>query len=218
MCVLGLLSEFHLSGKILPPHREMDYSKTIQKTNSALLGIFTTYLLARGDIGTEVVSVPFISSAKYLFLSGEKDTTLDTNQWAHYVAWFLTTPVMLWIIFRYNNLPLSTIIPLLFVNQIMIVSGYLAGIQATQADMWNWFGLGCLAFLPLVFQLLLLTKGLPMIFLTLATWSLYPVAWALPRLNLISLPTRNVIYSILDFTSKAGLVLLYLFETGKLKL
>jgi bacteriorhodopsin len=196
----------------------MDYSKTIQRTNSALLGVFTAYLIGRGDIGADLISIPLISSAKYVFLSGEKDTSIDANQWAHYLAWFLTTPVMLWIIFRYNNLPLSTIIPLLLVNQVMILSGYIAGQQKLDKDVWNWFGLGCIAFLPLVYQLVVLTKAIPVIILTLITWSIYPIVWALPRQNLISLSTRNVIYSILDFTSKAGLVSLYLFETGKLKI
>ncbi len=196
----------------------MDYSKPIQATNSALLGAFTLYLLGRGDIGADLISIPLVSSSKYFFLSNEPDVDVNANQWAHYVAWFLTTPIMLWIIFRYNNLPLSTILPLLFVNQLMIVSGYVAAVQEKEADVWNWFFLGCFAFLPLVYQLVSLEKGFSMILLTLVTWSLYPIAWALPRVNLMSLPVRNVIYSILDFTSKAGLVLLYLFETGKLKI
>ncbi len=196
----------------------MDYSKPIQATNSALLGAFTAYLISRGDVSPELISIPFISSSKYLFLSQEPDADVNANQWAHYLAWFLTTPIMLWILFRYNSLPLSTILPLLLVNQLMIVSGYVAAIQEKEEDVWNWFFLGCFAFLPLVYQLVTLEKGFAMVVLTLVTWSLYPIAWALPRVNLMSLPVRNVIYSILDFTSKAGLVLLYLFETGKLNL
>ncbi len=196
----------------------MDWSKPLQATNSALLGLFALYLIARGDIGLDLISIPTISCSKYFFLSGQPDVTVEDNQWAHYLAWFLTTPVMLWVIFRYNNLPLSTILPLLLVNQLMIVSGYVAQVQKEEKDVWNWFFLGCFAFLPLVYQLTSLEKGLPMIILTLVTWSLYPIAWALPRVNLISLPVRNLIYSILDFTSKAGLVLLYLLETGKLKI
>jgi bacteriorhodopsin len=196
----------------------MDWSKPIQATNSFLLGLVGIYLIARGDIGLDLISIPAISCSKYFFLSGQPDETLEDNQWAHYVAWFLTTPVMLWIIFRYNNLPLSTIVPLLLVNQLMIVSGYVAQIQKEEKEVWNWFFLGCFAFLPLVYELISLEKGFGMILLTLVTWSLYPIAWALPRVNLISLPIRNLIYSILDFTSKAGLVLLYLFETGKLKI
>lgn len=196
----------------------MDYSKTIQGINSLLLGLFTVYLVGRGDIGPELISIPFISSSKYFFLSNEPDVDLNANQWAHSVAWFLTTPIMLWIIFQYNDLPLSTILPLLLVNQLMIVSGYVAGIQEKESEVWNWFFLGCFAFLPLVYQLVCLEKGIPMIVLTLATWSLYPIAWALPRVNLMSLQIRNVIYSFLDFTSKAGLVLLYLLETKKLKI
>jgi bacteriorhodopsin len=195
----------------------MDWSKSIQATNSLLLAIFTVYLIGRGDIGVDLISIPFVSSSKYLFLSGKPDISPEENQWAHYLAWFITTPIMLWVIFRYNHLPLSTILPLLLVNQLMIVSGYVAQEQTDPEKLWNWFFLGCFAFLPLVYQLLSLEKGIPMIILTLVTWSLYPIAWAFPRLNLISLPVRNLIYSILDFTSKAGLVLLYLLETGKLK-
>jgi len=64
----------------------------------------------------------------------------------------------------------------------------------------------------------MLEKGIPLIVLTVVTWSLYPVVWALFRKKLITWSSRNIGYSFLDFTSKAGLVILYLIEKGQLKI
>lgn len=192
--------------------------KIIQGTNASLLGIFALYLLGRGDISPWIVSIPAISATKYLYLSNKHDRYIDENQWAHYLAWFLTTPVMLWLIFSLNELPLLTSLILILLNQIMIATGYLAAEEKDDKKSFDIFVLGCLAFLPIVFQLLSFQKGWSMILITLSTWSLYPIVWYAARSNLISIPERNVSYSFLDFTSKAGLIVAYLLEIGKLKI
>ena len=191
--------------------------KTIQATNAGLLGLFSAYLISRGDVQPYVTAIPAISTLKYIFMSGTKDVEKKTAQWAHYVSWFLTTPIMLYLIFSLNNLPLVTMGILIALNQIMILTGWLASISNDEKDVWNWFAVGCFAFLPIVYELLQFTKGYALIVLTLATWSLYPVVWYLNRKDMIDTSTRNISYSFLDFISKAGLVVLYLNETGKLK-
>ena len=191
--------------------------KTIQATNAGLLGLFSAYLISRGDVQPYVTAIPAISTLKYIFMSGTKDVEKKTAQWAHYVSWFLTTPIMLYLIFSLNNLPLVTMGILIALNQIMILTGWLASISKDEKDIWNWFAVGCFAFLPIVYELLQFTKGYALIVLTLITWSLYPVVWYLSKKDTIDTSTRNISYSFLDFTSKAGLVVLYLNETGKLK-
>ena len=196
----------------------MESSKIVQFINASLLGIFAAYLIARGDIAWYVIFIPFISASKYFFLSQQEDKTIESNQWAHYLAWFLTTPVMLFLIFKLNNLPLIDSAIYIALNQLMIYSGYIAYTQKNQEKLWNWFTIGCLAFVPIVWQLLKFEEGIPLILLTLITWSLYPIIWYLSHKKLIENPMRNVFYSSLDFTSKAGLVTLYLIEIGKLSI
>jgi hypothetical protein len=81
-----------------------------------------------------------------------------------------------------------------------------------EKEVWYWFYLGCFAFLPIVYQLLQFSEGLALVTLTLATWSAYPVVWWADKKKLISDDVRDVSYSFLDFTSKVGIVLLYLRE------
>lgn len=192
--------------------------KIIQATNSSLLGVLAIYLVLRSDISPWVISIPAISAIKYVYLSSRPDRYVDENQWAHYLAWFLTTPVMLWLIFSINNLPFLTQAILILLNQVMIATGYFAAEEKDDKKSFDIFILGCLAFLPIVYELLRLEKGWGMIIITLFTWSLYPFVWYASRANLMDIPLRNVFYSSLDFTSKAGLIVAYLFETGKLKI
>lgn len=173
--------------------------------------------MARGDIAWYVTFIPFVSAAKYLFLSQQGDQTLQSNQWAHYLAWFLTTPVMLFLIFSLNNYPAFASLILILLNQLMIYAGYIAYTQKDEKKLWDWFTLGCLAFLPIVYQLIQFEEGFSLVLLTLITWSLYPIVWYLSHKQIIEIPLRNVMYSGLDFTSKAGLVSLYLVEIGKLR-
>lgn len=204
--------------KKYPQNQKMEPSKIVQFINSSLLGIFAIYLIARGDIAWYVIFVPFISASKYFFLSQNEDKTIESNQWAHYLAWFLTTPVMLFLIFKLNNLPFIDSAIYIALNQLMIYSGYIAYTQKNEEQLWNWFTVGCLAFLPIVWQLVLFEEGIPLILLTLVTWSLYPIVWYLSHKDYMGNPLRNVFYSALDFTSKAGLVTLYLMEIGKLSI
>ena len=192
--------------------------KIIQGINSSLLGFFALYLIARGDISPWIISIPAISASKYIYLSNRPDTYVDENQWAHYLAWFLTTPVMLWLIFSLNSIPFITAIILIILNQIMIATGYLAAEEKDDKKSFDIFVLGCLAFIPIVYELIRLEKGWGMILITLITWSLYPFVWYASRTNLMTIPVRNISYSFLDFTSKAGLIVAYLLEIGKLKL
>jgi bacteriorhodopsin len=196
----------------------MEPSKYVQFLNASLLAIFSVYLLVRGDIPWYVTAIPLISSSKYFFLSQNQDTTKEKNQWSHYLAWFLTTPIMLYLIFSLNNFPLFETILYLILNAVMILAGYIATIQMEEKKLWDWFTLGCLAFVPIVLQLLEFEEGIPLVLLTLCTWTLYPIIWFLSYTNDISIAMRNVGYSSLDFTSKAGLVFLYLVEIGKFKL
>ena len=107
---------------------------------------------------------------------------------------------------------------LIALNQLMIVSGYVASVAKDEEGVWRWFWIGCLAFLPIVYQLLQFSEGFALVLLTLVTWSAYPVVWYLSKKNLMDDDIRDISYSVLDFTSKVGIVILYLNEVGRLKL
>jgi len=189
----------------------MSIAGQVKLANASMLGIFSLYLIGRG-VSPAVIAIPAISSLKYVYLSGSES---PDRQKAHYLSWFLTTPIMLWLIFSLNHLSLETTTLMIFLNQLMIASGYFAAVdleKGNEKSAWNWFWLGCFAFLPIIYQLLQFSDGLPLVALTLATWSAYPVVWWADAEKLISTDTRDISYSFLDLTSKAGIVLLYLRE------
>lgn len=189
----------------------MSIAGQVKLANASMLGIFSLYLIGRG-VSPAVIAIPAISSLKYVYLSGSES---PDRQKAHYLSWFLTTPIMLWLIFSLNHLSLETTTLMIFLNQLMIASGYFAAVdleKGNEKSAWNWFWLGCFAFLPIIYQLLQFSDGLPLVALTLATWSAYPVVWWADAEKLISTDTRDISYSFLDLTSKAGIVILYLRE------
>jgi bacteriorhodopsin len=189
----------------------MSIAGQVKLANASMLGIFSLYLIGRG-VSPIVVSISGISALKYVYLSGSES---PDRQEAHYLSWFLTTPIMLWLIFSLNHLSLENMTLMILLNQLMIVSGYFAAVdleKGNEKSAWNWFWLGCFAFLPIVYQLLIFSEGFALIVLTLITWSAYPVVWWADAEKLISTDTRDISYSFLDLTSKAGIVLLYLRE------
>lgn len=187
----------------------------IKLANASLLAVFSLYLIAKG-ISPFIVAISGISCLKYLYLSASQS---PDRQKAHYLSWFLTTPIMLWLIFDLNNLSLESTTLMILLNQLMIAAGYFAAVDLDKGDresMWRWFWLGCFAFLPIVYQLLLFSEGLALIVLTLVTWSAYPLVWWADAEKLINTDIRDVSYSFLDLTSKVGLVFLYLLELKKI--
>jgi hypothetical protein len=192
----------------------MSIASQIKLTNSLTMGLFSSWLLYQGE-SLALAAIPGISSLKYAYIYNNQDAD---KQKTHYLAWFLTTPIMLLFIFSLNKLPFDKTVILIAMNQLMIASGYFAATATTDLEVWRWFWIGCLAFIPIIVQLLRFSEGIPLVALTLVTWSTYPVVWYLSKKNLIGDDTRDISYSFLDFTSKVGLVLLYLIEVGKLKL
>ena len=192
----------------------MSAATQIKLTNSVLMGVFSVWLLLKGE-SPALIAIPAISATKYAYIYNNQDAN---KQNAHYLSWFLTTPIMLWLIFSLNKLPIDKTAILIALNQLMIVSGYIAATAKKETDIWRWFIIGCLAFIPIIYQLIQFSEGLALIILTLIAWSAYPIVWYLDKKNLIDADTRDVSYSVLDFTAKVGIVLLYLVEVGKLKL
>ena len=192
----------------------MSAATQIKFGNAVLMGAFSVWLLLKGE-SPALIAIPAISSAKYSYIYNNQDAN---KQNAHYLSWFLTTPIMLWLIFSLNKLSIDKTAILIALNQLMIASGYIAATAKKETDVWRWFVIGCLAFIPIIYQLLQFSNGIPLIILTLITWSAYPIVWYLSKKNLIDDDARDISYSVLDLTSKVGIVLLYLVEIGKLKL
>ena len=125
----------------------MSIASQVKLVNASMLGIFSLYLIGRG-VSPAVIAIPAISALKYVYLS---ESQSPDRQKAHYLSWFLTTPIMLWLIFSLNHLSLETTTLMILLNQLMIASGYFAAVdleKGNEKSAWNWFWLGLFCIPP----------------------------------------------------------------------
>jgi bacteriorhodopsin len=121
-----------------------------------------------------------------------------------YSDWVLTTPLMLVAIFTAGRLPLLTILLLVVLDIEMIAAGYF-GIQEKKRQ-FPFFLLGMIAFLPIVYFLLMQKTNGYVIAMTVLVWSAYPLVYYLNETRTIAQDTTISAYAIMDMVAKIGLV------------
>ena len=123
-----------------------------------------------------------------------------------YLDWAITTPMMLLAILVANNGTFANTVGLIVFDLIMVASGYLATIEKDELKKKIYFALGCLVFLPILWTLVSLKKAKYAVYLTLATWILYPMVWYADEEKKIHHGTSAVAYAAMDVITKVGLV------------
>jgi len=127
-----------------------------------------------------------------------------------YADWFLTTPLMLLALLRQNNVTDSYIQIVLFLNILMITSGYYATQPYEKSTKAMWFFLGVVLFIPIVYVLYSLPIEKQAALFMLGTWSVYPFIWVFRETQYLKRDYANIAYSLMDALSKIGLLSLLL--------
>jgi bacteriorhodopsin len=123
-----------------------------------------------------------------------------------YTDWAITTPIMLLAILLANNASLTTIVLILCLDLIMIGAGYLGVKQQDSTNKHILFGLGCAAFIPILYELTKMKKKQYAVYITLFLWTLYPGVWWSEEEKVITKNTASITYSVMDVITKVGLV------------
>jgi bacteriorhodopsin len=171
-----------------------------------------------------------IASIAYLYMAtGNGWSEVDGRQffYARYIDWVFTTPLLLLDLCALGMVGADTTNYLIGMDVLMIVSGvigaFLTG-NTTDYDYhpWVFFAFGIFFFLPIVYQL---GFGIPakmtapnakdtynmVAWLTIITWTLYPVVWVLAEGTHTLSPNYEVIcYTVMDLLSKSvfGMILI----------
>jgi len=135
--------------------------------------------------------------------------------YARYVDWALTTPLLLYDACTLAGATMPYKMVIIFLDILMILLGLFGALTNQYTQTWAYFALGCVAFLPILYFLLMHFRrflnpevrrayGAQMYFLS-ALWFVYPVVWALSPdgASVISSDAATIWYLILDVTAKA---------------
>lgn len=159
-------------------------------------GIFTTKSLPW------LALIPGIAAFAYWNMIHDK-TRIEMYR---YADWFLTTPLMLLVILRQNNVTDPYIQIVLFLNVLMITSGYYATQPYEKSTKAMWFFLGAVLFIPIAYVLYSLPIEKQAALFMLATWSVYPFIWIFRETQYLKRDYANIAYALMDAVSKIGLL------------
>ncbi|GAA98349.1 uncharacterized protein L969DRAFT_46108 [Mixia osmundae IAM 14324] len=184
----------------------------------------TAYFSMAADLGATPIAVEFRANDQTLY-GGTANPVTRSIWYVRYIDWVITTPLLLLTLLLATGLPLSSIFFTIFMDELMIVTGLVGALVASQYK-WGYFTFGCVAMLYVFWTLVgparsaaravstenhsAYVKGA----LTLSfLWLLYPIAWGLADgANVISTDSEMVFYGILDVLAKPGFIFLHLFS------
>ncbi|MFB6270003.1 MAG: bacteriorhodopsin [Halobacterium sp.] len=140
---------------------------------------------------------------------------------ARYGDWLVTTPLLVLYLGLLSRPSVRTYVLLIGADVVVIAAGVGAALTPS-AQKWAFFGVGCVAYLVLLYGLLrTLPKALgddpdPRVEATFTTlrnltvvlWTLYPVVWLLAPtgLGVLQAEMEAIVVVYLDFISKVGFV------------
>jgi len=146
--------------------------------------------------------IPGIAAWAYWNMMKDK----ENKQSYRYTDWALTTPIMLLALLVAVKSPLSLIVFIISCDVLMILTGYLGVTSEEKEKKFMYFGIGMIAFIPIILTLLKQKTNQAAIYLTLILWSLYPVVWYMEEFEYVTEKTSTIMYSVMDVIAKVGLV------------
>jgi len=157
-----------------------------------------------------------IATLAYLTMAsgyGVMDThTRQPFFYARYIDWLFTTPLMVWDLMELTGSDAMSIFTVVGMDVLMIVCGIIGSLLVEASVKWAFFVLGCVFFLFVCRELQAgLNKGAgaargvyaTTTYLTIATWTAYPVVWALCEgADLVGVNVSCLLYTIMDVVAK----------------
>jgi len=149
--------------------------------------------------------------------------------WARYVDWALTTPLLLMDLAFLAGMNGADILVTIVADLIMVLLALFAAFGATDGQKWGWYTMACVAYLVVVYQLVVSGRRSVMaksgntakLFasiggFTLILWTLYPVVWGIgDGARKWSVDAEIVAYAILDVLAKPVFGFWLLFAHGR---
>lgn len=143
--------------------------------------------------------------------------------YARYLDWLVTTPLLLLDLGGLCNLTAAESVMLVALDVLMILAGLAGGLTSGATCFWMWL-LGCIFYVPILYDLLFTFRSKAnavgssagktynsLMGLTVLLWTLYPVVFLLAEYGeIIPSDIEVLLYGILDVLAKCvfGFVLL----------
>jgi len=145
--------------------------------------------------------------------------------YARYIDWIITTPIILYDLGSFSGVGLPQIFLAIIFDIIMILCGLFGALTSHTSRRWVWFGMGNLAFIPILYLILWnfrkyrvdeVRRGYTVQSWYMAiVWIVYPIAWGLGTGGeIISTDAETVWVTCLDIVAKVfyGFVWLFAFR------
>jgi len=192
-----LIPGFFVGPKLAAMSDPVQISQTI-----ALSLLFVSFAFTLFSENYWLAPIPGIAAWAYWNMLRDKENL----EFYRYADWSLTTPLMLLAILITNGASTLTILSTLVADLVMIATGYLGAKESDETKKITLFTVGCLIFLPILGVLYMMKKAKYAIYLTLATWILYPLVWYADEEKKVTKESANIAYSIMDVIAKVGLI------------
>jgi len=183
-------------------------------------------------IYTAIAAFMYWQMWNYVGLDGNIQPLLDLPTHIRYIDWIITTPLILLTIALILDVPskrAGLVWIVIAADIAMIIFGYFGELFADQPDRafesWTMFGLGCLAYLLLLYIVIgffsesAQDKVKPvkkafrfMVIFIAVGWAIYPIGFLFGMSDLEGMKVaRELVYNIADLVNKVGLALVALF-------
>ncbi|RDW95137.1 putative opsin-1 [Coleophoma crateriformis] len=234
--LLSTLAFIWMAFKV-PVQKRVFHVLTALITTFATLSYFAMATGAGGEhysaAGIYMVSIPLhvvvsnetssVSFAHTVIRESHKHTGVDTVThvfrqvfWARYIDWSLTTPLLLLDLAFLAGMNGASILVVVVADVIMVLLGLFAAFGKSDAQKWGWYGMACLAYLVIVYQLVVSGRRAAMtkdnstskLFasiggFTLILWTLYPIVWGIgDGARKMGVDAEIICYAVLDVLAK----------------
>ena len=166
------------------------------------ISMFTTSVLFATLKSSWLAIIPGIASIAYFLTIRDKAHT----EMYRYGDWALTMPLMLMALLTNNNVTNSYIQIVLFLQVLMVASGYFSVKTEEKNKKWLWFLLGLTVFAPIAYALYSLPIEKQASMFILVCYSLYQFIWVLNTNYIMNDDVTNISYALLDSVTKVGLL------------
>jgi len=244
------VGEVPAGGSVITPGPDYDPFATVHNTNApgivflwvafgfmvvSAAAFFISVIRARTEkirkFSATSVIICAVAATAYMCMAFQQGFVRKENgrqfYYARYIDWAITTPLLLYELSNLAGAGSTLTALVIILDLIMVLTGLFGGLSVRRGPTWVWFGMGCLAFLP-IFYLIVVhfrkylnehTKRaytIQSLGLTIL-WVIYPICWGLTDGGyIISVDYEHLWFAILDVLSKCvyGIFTVFVFRSA----